>query len=365
MKRISSGFHIGADSEGETVNYLKTMRGQITEREAFVVLELDEIYLNGKMEYKSKSLIGAAENDTSFNAKTAQVFLINSIFGHFEQVVRIHPIINLDGILLLDLTEAVIKLIQNCGFRVICIMSDNNRINRNMYERMLAKYRVTHDCKFVVQLPDSKYLTFLTFDPVHILKCIRNNWINQKDVEKSFVIRPFNELRGDFLTASFLDIRKLYHYESKQLLKLAFRLNKQTVYSNNLERQKVILAVNVFDESTRVALKTMYDKGNGIVRHRGTLEFIEIISHWWDIVDIKDKFAGIRKRNEFMKPFFRNKSDSDFKFVFLQDFLLWIDSWKPLPSRTRSTLTIKTHSALHQYTSVLVHILMSYTWSIY
>lgn len=355
LKRISSGFHVGADSEGESMNFLKTMRGQLTDREAFVVLELDEIYLNGKMEYKSKSLIGAAENNTSYNAKTAQVFLINSIFGHFEQVVRIHPIINLDGPLFFTLTVAVVQLIQSCGFHILCMQSDNNRANRNMFDRMITDFGVPHDCKFVIQLPNSQYLTFLTFDPVHILKCIRNNWLNQNDVEKSFVIRPFNDLTGDCLTASFLDIRTLYHHESKQLLKLAFRLNRQSVYPSKLERQKVVLAVNIFHESTRVAVKSMLE--SGVTKHSGTFEFLEIISHWWDIVNVKDQFAGIRTRNEFMKPFFRNKSESDFRFQFLQDFLLWLDSWRPFPSRTTSTLTIETYSALHQCTSVLLYII--------
>ncbi len=86
------------------------MRGQLSDRENFLVLQIDEIYLNAKMEYKSNTLFGAAENDPSSNAKIAQVFLISSLFGNFEQVVRIHPVLNSDGQLLYDLTVPVVKL---------------------------------------------------------------------------------------------------------------------------------------------------------------------------------------------------------------------------------------------------------------
>lgn len=111
LKRISSEFAIGANSEEETGNFLKAMRAQLSDREAFVVLQIDEVYLNAKMEYKSKVLVGVAENDPLSNAKTAQVFLISSLFGHFEQVIRIYPVLNSDGKLLYELTLPVVKLL--------------------------------------------------------------------------------------------------------------------------------------------------------------------------------------------------------------------------------------------------------------
>ena len=50
------------------------------------------------------------------------------------------------------------------------------------------------------------------FDPVHIIKCIRNNWINQKDPLTSFIFPSItgyfdNTFPYNLATASFQDIR--------------------------------------------------------------------------------------------------------------------------------------------------------------
>lgn len=72
---------------------------------------------------------------------------------------------------------------------------------------------------------------FLLFDTVHIIKNVRNNWLNKPDKEKTFYIPHFNNQK--VLLACFDDIRQL---ESQDFLKKAFKLNHKSLYPTNTEQ---------------------------------------------------------------------------------------------------------------------------------
>ena len=57
------------------------------------------------------------------------------------------------------------------GFKVFCPISDNNRINKNMFEQLCGGVMSS----FVANQYDPENEVFLLFDTVHILKCIRNS----------------------------------------------------------------------------------------------------------------------------------------------------------------------------------------------
>ena len=89
---------------------------------------------------------------------------------------------------------------------------------------------------------------FLTYDFVHILKTIRNNWLNLKSVNKYYIYPDFDDIRIDSCSyplrlccASFKDIRTLYNSEKQSLAKLAPRLTLKSCYPSALERQNVKL----------------------------------------------------------------------------------------------------------------------------
>ena len=64
--------------------------------------------------------------------------------------------------------------------------------------------------------PDSPWKTkddiFLLFDFVHLLKCIRNNWITEKTQELSFKISDHT------YTAKWSDIKTLHLLEKQKLV---------------------------------------------------------------------------------------------------------------------------------------------------
>ena len=144
-----------------------------------------------------------------------------------------------------------------------------------------------------------------TFDSVHLLKCIRNNWVNLKGQEKTFCYPCFENFEK-ICFAKFSTLRTIYQKESCFLIKTAPKLTYKTIFPSSLERQQVSLALNVFDESTIAAVR----------EHSGqedeTAKFLEIISTWWTIMNTHNQFMHIIKRNYLQKPF----SDE------------WINKWR-------------------------------------
>ena len=78
---------------------------------------------------------------------------------------------------LFNITKRLIIGLEQIGFKVICVITDNNSINR----KAMSYFHSPPKSSTVYRHPahDSRPLFFM-FDSVYLLKCIRNNWINTK-----------------------------------------------------------------------------------------------------------------------------------------------------------------------------------------
>jgi hypothetical protein len=65
LKRLKSGFNISPTPDNENATFLKSMASKMTDLEKYVVLQLDEIYVNSSMQYRGGKLYGIAENQNS------------------------------------------------------------------------------------------------------------------------------------------------------------------------------------------------------------------------------------------------------------------------------------------------------------
>ncbi|VEN51583.1 unnamed protein product, partial [Callosobruchus maculatus] len=147
-----------------------------------------EIYIKETLDYKNGNLVGFAENDILSQAKAVQAFLISSVFGSMKEVVSLQPVRNISGDQL-------------------------------------------HEMLFNLS-PD--YPTFLMFDTVHLLKNIRNNWLNLKNITKTFIFPDFDNNKL-VRKANFVDIRNFYKLDANLLVKAAPKLNYKTVYPSSIE----------------------------------------------------------------------------------------------------------------------------------
>ena len=100
--------------------------------------------------------------------------------------------------------------------------------------------------------PDHKIK--LLFDTVHLLKCIRNNWIN--DAEKTLTYPNFCD-HDLIMHTSFRNLITIYHMEKESILKEGFQLTWKSLFPNSIERQHVKLAMKVFDRTTVAALEVL------------------------------------------------------------------------------------------------------------
>lgn len=78
--------------------------------------------------------------------------------------------------------------------------------------------------------------TFLLYDFVHVMKCIRNNWLTEKCGELQY------EFDGCIQVARWEHLKMLYNAESNSLVKLS-KLNEVSVSPKPIERQKVCFII--------------------------------------------------------------------------------------------------------------------------
>jgi hypothetical protein len=70
------------------------------------------------------------------------------------------------------------------------------------------------------------------------MKCIRNNWLNQKNEGLQFVYHNFNDF-SKCETASFKTIRAVFEIERNELLRYGYGLTVKALWPSSFERQNV------------------------------------------------------------------------------------------------------------------------------
>ena len=97
--------------------------------------------------------------------------MISSVLSKNKAIVALIAMLNAMATSLKEMTTMASHVLHCLGYRVFCIISDNNRINRNMFSMFCdgdLKPSIAHPHNIPMPL-------FFLFDSVNLLKCIRNN----------------------------------------------------------------------------------------------------------------------------------------------------------------------------------------------
>ena len=178
---------------------------------------------------------------------------------------------------------------EECGLFVQIISTDNYPLNVKLFKffspigKLEAKE--PHPCDIHGNL-------FLTFDFMHILKCVLNNWLNQYSDGKLFYYPDLNCIPIDQCTYplkichdSFRDIRMLYNSARDCLAKLAQRLTAKSCFPSSLERQNVKLVLKVVHESTIAGL-AIQNEQRAPAYTSNTPDFFGILLSLWKILNV-------------------------------------------------------------------------------
>ena len=205
----------------------------------------------------------------------------------------------------------------------VVICTDDYQLNVSLFKSLAGSTSLQLTCP---NPSDPTRSIFLIFDPVHIVKCIRNNWINQKDTNTTFTFPSIDHyFIGTFpyhlSNVSFKDLRNIYKSEQYSNAKITHKLTSKVVWPSVLERQSVPLALAVWDQSTYNAV-LLYNEKNCISNQ--TYQFISLITRFWKMCNIHSPGKYIRLRDPDLKVF---KLQDD-RFVFFSMFVSWLQDWK-------------------------------------
>lgn len=321
------------------LNYVKRKFPFLAQKDKLVLLLMDEVYVKPQMDYKQGTVVGSAADKNEL-AKTAYVFMISSLLSSLKDVVHILPVANADGIQLCSMVKRIVIGLEDIGFTVLAIVADNSAVNRKAISHLCDPPELKTQ---YVHPKDPSRKLFFVIDPVHILKCVRNSWLNVAEQELIFP-----EFEGTATAvASFGALKSIHSIEKNQLVKYGVSLSLKALYPSHLERQNVSLALRIFNECIPEALRKLGPLHN--INHcYSTASFIEIICKWWDVLNVKTLWKGKRLRNPLQEPMTRNSPH----LVFLQEFVQWLKKWKEL--NVGNKLTKETHFALCHSTEAII-----------
>ncbi|KAF2351621.1 hypothetical protein FHG87_017621 [Trinorchestia longiramus] len=111
-----------------------------------------------------------------------------------------------DGSIPAERVKEAAVAVKRAGGSVIGSITENLMMNLQyckLFDRL-------GDCSATAKHPlDNERVWFLLFDTLHLLKCIRNNWISEKGLKISL---------DNETTASFADVKELYESEKSSIL---------------------------------------------------------------------------------------------------------------------------------------------------
>ena len=161
----------------------------------YVILIIDEVHIKEDLVYDKHEgcLIGfvnlgtinnqllefeaALSTDKEYRslAKTMLVFMVKRINYPYAQFACA----NLSANLLFDPVWEAISRLERLGFKVLALTCDRASANRHLWKLHSKGNKATYKAQNPYA-EDPSHPLFLTSDPPHLLKTIRNSWYNKK-----------------------------------------------------------------------------------------------------------------------------------------------------------------------------------------
>ena len=260
----------------------KMFSGLKISQQRYCFLVVDEVKIRPTISYSESILHGMAENtekegdEKSHRATSMLGILAKCLHGGPSVMISITPVHQMSATFQFQKVKEVAATVEECGGYVLGSITDNHKVN----QRYCTLFTRKTDCEAVHPLDEDRPW-FLLYDTVHLLKCIRNNWIS----EKSQIISFDNSTFG-----SFSDVRSLYDAEKDSILKTT-PLTAVSVNPSKLQLQSVGNALKVFNDKVVAALS--------VQNKVDTAHFVRQVVEWWKLVNVSSKGKSARFSDQF------------------------------------------------------------------
>ena len=232
----------------------------------YCFLIVDEVKIRPTVSYSGGVLHGLAKNDTSSKASSILAIMAKCLHGGPSVMIRVVPVHKMTAEYQFLIVKETAGMVEAAGGFVIGSITDNHKINQkycNLFTKK-TQYEAYHPL-------DNTRSWFLLFDTVHLLKCLRNNWITEASKQLT--------LDGK-IVGKFSDVQELYEEEKHNIFRTT-SLTSCSVYPSRLELQNVKHVVRVFCDQVVASLR--------LQNKMETAHFIESILIWWKTVNVKSK----------------------------------------------------------------------------
>lgn len=299
----------------------------LSDSERIVNIQIDEMTIKPSEKYNRNfgkyfggvDMGGVVQTPKNQLANKVLAFVMSGFSTHYRIPVAIFFVKQLTAEEQTKLTIHVIERIEVCGFSTFRLVTDNLSTNVKMFSLLsngILSPVVPHPVDEIAKsllVPCIFRPLVLSFDPCHAFKNVRNQAFDRT-----------LEINGQLV--SFAPVLKIYEMQQRDReagsLALPVRtLTKKHVMPNNMERQKVNLAIDIFRPDV-IATIEMHaaNKVPGFRNVEGLVTFMKTFQKWFALHDVSSTKEFITKRLPDKMPFFASNDER----------LTWLDIGFPV-----------------------------------
>ena len=271
---------------------------------------MDEVFARASVEFVGGTFCGCEDGAPT---KTLLCTMLKSVAGRYHDIITLTPITSINSKITAKVYHQLLEVALKIGFDVTVTLVDGHNSNCKFFKNELYFGMMN---LWIANPLNSANRIFLLFDPTHLFKNFYCNLIN-----KEYFECPTFE--GIVMKPNVQHINDIYNIELGRNPKIAYRLSDKVLRPATIEKNNVSLADSFFHESTISALKT-YAKENDCPEYHETVNFLEHIRRWWNLLNVKSTLTCKAKRDDNRQALNVDNLDH---LNFLTAFSSWLEDW--------------------------------------
>lgn len=140
------------------------------------LLLVDEVKIRPTVAFSGGALSGMAANNSEERATSMLCVMLRCLHRGPSVMISVTPVHNLTAAYQFDVVKKAAICVEEAGGTVLGSITDNHKINQQ-YAKMFDRPADSRCPATAVHPLDNTRPWYLLFDTVHLLKCIRNNWL--------------------------------------------------------------------------------------------------------------------------------------------------------------------------------------------